>query len=397
MFLLVGGFLVSLPKSAKATGASLYLSPTSGSFVADSTFDVSILVNTGGAPINAVSADLTFPTNQLQIVGPESSSSFISVWIAQPTFSNSEGKINLSGGLPTPGVNTSAGNVLTIHFRAKSPGQAKIHFQDSSKVLANDGNGTNILSSTNDASFNITAKPPAGPTISSATHPDQNSWYNNKLPQFSWESPGAKAISYAYDKNPSTEPDTTAEQFTAAFSAAADSDGVWYLHLRVQANGVWGGTSHYKTQIDVTSPAKFTPLIEPARVTVSQRPVVSFQTTDAASGVDHYEIKVESLGNSQTNAGFFTEQQSPYILPVLQAGEYRVSVRAYDKAGNLSEGSANISIVGTGTTQLMHNIWFLLGIAIVILAIITLIIWWIIRRRRRKNLMEPAASQSNYI
>ena len=376
-------FLLYPFSKTRASGATLYLSPTSGSFVSESTFDVSILVNTGGVAINAVSADLTFSPDQLQIVGPDSSSSFISTWVAQPSFSNTEGKINLVGGWPNPGVNSSAGNILTIKFRVKGSGQARIHFTNASKVLANDGSGTDILSSTNDAVYNITAKPPGGPIISSTTHPDQNSWYSSKLPQFTWESPGANAISYVYDKNPNVDPDGVAESFSTSISATADSDGIWFLHLKVQTNGVWGWASHFKTQIDSTPPAAFTPKVEPSQITLNQRPIVTFQTTDTTSGVDHYEVKAESLGSDQTNASFFTEQVSPYILPVLSSGEYQISVKAYDKAGNLTESSSKIQVIGNGVADLLHNIWFLIGLGVILLAIILLIVWPIIKRKRR--------------
>jgi len=396
VFLGMAVLLMPMNDRPKASGATLYLSPTSGSFVSESTFDVSIMVNTGGQAINAVTADLTFSPDELQIVGPDSSSSFISVWIAQPTFSNNEGKINLVGGLPTPGINSSAGNILTIKFRAKSAGKATISFTSASKILANDGSGTDILSSSNNATYNITPQPPAGPNISSTTHPDQNSWYSNRAPQFNWESPGVQAISYIYDKSPNTEPDVTAEAMATTISSTADSDGAWFFHLRVEAGGAWGGTSHFKTQIDATAPAKFTPLVNPSRVSLNQRPIVTFQTTDAMSGVDHYEIKVESRDNNKNSAGFFTEQQSPYILPVLEPGKYQVVVKAYDKAGNTVEGTAQIEIIGSGASDWLHNIWVLIGLALAGLVIIAVIIWLVIRRRRRRRGRELLMTTNQY-
>ena len=52
--------LVFAPQGVKAEGASLYLSPQTGTFFVGSTFDVSIFVNTNENNINAVKVDLKF-------------------------------------------------------------------------------------------------------------------------------------------------------------------------------------------------------------------------------------------------------------------------------------------------------------------------------------------------
>ena len=66
------------------TGASLYLGPVTGSFAVGDTFTVSLYLNTGGQPVNAVEADLAFPPNKLQVVSPTTGSSFIKIWVNQP-------------------------------------------------------------------------------------------------------------------------------------------------------------------------------------------------------------------------------------------------------------------------------------------------------------------------
>jgi len=90
-------FISGLPTMVQAAGASLYLSPNSGTFYVGSTFDVSIFVNTGGEDINAIQADLKFDSKKLQIASPTAGKSFISVWISQPTYSNIEGTAFFQG------------------------------------------------------------------------------------------------------------------------------------------------------------------------------------------------------------------------------------------------------------------------------------------------------------
>ncbi|MBI3571908.1 hypothetical protein HY091_00015, partial [Candidatus Kaiserbacteria bacterium] len=132
---------------AAAAGAALTISPTAGTYEVGALVDVSFIVDTGGQSINAVNADVLFPADKLQVVNPAASTSFISLWVTAPTYSNADGTINLQGGLPNPGIKTSAGVISTVTFRIKAAGPATIRYAPSSKVLLNDGQGTNILSS----------------------------------------------------------------------------------------------------------------------------------------------------------------------------------------------------------------------------------------------------------
>src|SRR3989337_811218 len=84
---------------AQGQKARLFLSPTTGSFLADSTFEVGIIVDTDGEQINAVKTDLKFPTDKLQVVKPSAGGSFISIWIEQPSYSNKEGTLSFMGGI----------------------------------------------------------------------------------------------------------------------------------------------------------------------------------------------------------------------------------------------------------------------------------------------------------
>ncbi len=66
--------------------ATLFLSPASGSFLSGSTFEVSLFVDTRGASVNAIEANLRFPADKLTIVSPSSGKSIIGVWLAPRPF-----------------------------------------------------------------------------------------------------------------------------------------------------------------------------------------------------------------------------------------------------------------------------------------------------------------------
>lgn len=374
---------------AKAAGASLSFSPTQGEYLVDNTFEVSVVVNSGGSSINAVETSISFPPDKLQVVNPSVGKSFIEIWIAGPSFSNSEGKISFQGGLPTPGVTTSAGLVSTIQFRAKSAGVATLKFSDTSKVLANDGDGTNILSSKSPANFTIKLAPPAGPKVFSTTHEDQNRWYNNRTATFGWESPqGATGYSYSFDTSAGSIPPATVKTTDTTVTINADADGIWYFHIRSFNGKDWGGTTHFAIKIDSSPPATFRPTLDRDSFSASERGLASFTTTDATSGVDRYEVRLINNHNPDTATNFFTEQQSPYQLSPLDAGSYQMIVRAFDRAGNFTDGTALFDVHPVSTlaqtpffrNPLLNNILIgVLGLIVLLLIIL------LIRRSRRRR------------
>jgi hypothetical protein len=339
-------------------GASLYVSPASGSFAVGSTFTVSVFLNTGGRNVNAVEADLKFPADKLQVVSPTAGSSFVAVWVAQPTFSNARGTLNFKGGVPSPGINTDAGLISTVTFRVRTVGIASITFTDQSKVLLDDGKGTNILSTTAGATYNLILPPPEGPPVSSATHPDQGKWYRNENPSFSWErGEEIRGFSYLLNKEPVDIPDDISEGSATQVSYKNIGDGSWFFHLKALGPTGWGGVTHFGVNIDTTPPAAFSIGISPRKRTVIRQPFISFNTTDQTSGVDYYEIKLIKVGTAgvvtendirEAQAQltpFFIEATSPYQAPLLARGAYDIIVRAYDRAGNFQESVGKLQIV----------------------------------------------------
>jgi len=155
---------LSFSSPALAAGAIMYLSPSSGSYNVDSTFSVTVLVDTGGAQINVVEDLLKFSQNELQVVNISKNGSIFTLWAIEPSFSNSAGTVKFGGGIPAGHYSGSAGKVLTITFKARSQGQADISLTET-KILAADGLGTDIFSGSRGASYAIVAPPPPPPLI----------------------------------------------------------------------------------------------------------------------------------------------------------------------------------------------------------------------------------------
>ena len=138
---------------ASADGASLYVTPETGTYTIGETFDVQVLADSGGAPINAAEADITFDPAALSVVSLSKDGSLLSTWPAQPSFSNTEGTIGFSG-VAASKYTGSAGLLITITFKALQNGQDGAHFA-SGAILAADGIESNIITSMHSSLYTI--------------------------------------------------------------------------------------------------------------------------------------------------------------------------------------------------------------------------------------------------
>lgn len=154
-------FGVAVSANAQAT---LFASPSSGTYKTGELFSVLVSVNTGGQAINAASGQMNFDNGRLEIVSMGYSQSIFNLWTDEPSYSNAAGTVRFSGGLPNPGFTGASGAIVRVTFRPKASGQAPVVFVSGS-VLANDGKGTNILDSLKGGLFTIITpaveKPPA--------------------------------------------------------------------------------------------------------------------------------------------------------------------------------------------------------------------------------------------
>jgi len=362
--------------------SSLYVTPSSGSFIAGETFTVSIYVNTGDDFINAVEAHLTFSPDKLQVVSPSTGRSFIDVWVGQPQYSNTAGTLSFQGAIPTPGIKTSRGLISTVTFRVKAPGTTVLKFTDRSRVLLNDGQGTDILTQKTSGIYNLTLPPPAGPIVVSTAHPDQSRWYPNSSAVLKWtnEFP-SNGYSFILNKEPIDVPDDIPEKNLEGVTYQDLADGTHYFHIKALAGGVWGATSHFALNIDASSPADFDINVSPSKITSQREPIIGFITTDALSGISHYEIKVVDLAPSFENGElaqshpFFVEATSPYV-PSLEVGKYDLIVRAYDKAGNVYEVKDQLRIVNSVVLGFLTSFWPWIILILLILLLATAYVTW---------------------
>ena len=322
--------------------AELFTTPHTGDFLVDSTFEVPIYVNTGGFSINTISVKLKFNPDRLSIIKPSGGRSIFGIWLEPPSYDNINGTASFVGVIPN-GIVTSSGLIATITFKAISAGEAHVDITDYSSANLNDGIGSNVKLSLNGSFFSINPKTPDGVAIYSDTHPFQERWYNNNSPVFRWDSPkGVKGYNVIFDFNPNTIPPTTITTNNSSISYENLKDGVWYLHVRANINGVWGNVSHYQIRIDTNSPAYFSSAVNTLKDnTGTNKYLVSFVTTDSLSGIDHYEVGLVDDNSENISSPMFVQTESPYLVPSTSKSMH-VIIRAFDGAGNIRESSIDL-------------------------------------------------------
>lgn len=327
---LLASLVSYLPQPSYAAGASLFLTPSSGSKYVGDKFNVLLYVNSEQA---SNSYDVYLSTSNLTVTGFSVGGSICILYPFPPSYNNISAHFEC--GLPTPGYTGSNGYISAITVKGNAPGKATVSIDSNSSVLANDGSGTNILGSRGSASFTILPPPTAAPAITSQTHPDQDKWYKNSNPALSWSGNGSN-FSYTLDQNSDTTPDQVSEGSATSKTYDSLADGTWYFHVIVKgSSGTWSSSSHYRIQIDTTPPEPFTPEADPS-VNAEKRPIIAFNTNDKTSGVDHYELKVDN--------GSWNKVANPYKMPSVTSGKHTIYVKAVDKAGNEQVGSVAISV-----------------------------------------------------
>lgn len=137
-----------------ANAASMYFSPSAGSYEVGKTFSVNVYVSSADQAMNAASSIISFPADKLEVISLSKTDSIFTLWAQEPSFSNSAGTINFEGIMFNPGFKGLTGKLLTINFRVKASGSVLLSFLSGS-VLANDGQGTNILTSFDNTQVNL--------------------------------------------------------------------------------------------------------------------------------------------------------------------------------------------------------------------------------------------------
>lgn len=161
-----------LATPAIAQAASLFVAPERGTLTVDVPFEVTIRMNSQWVSVNAAQGVLTFNPEELQVDTVSTDGSIFNLNVQRPDYSNTEGTVDFAGVILNPGYAGPSGTLLTVTFHPVRTGAATIALLSGS-VLANDGQGTEVLSDAKGAVYFVIA---AIPTLQPGAVPAGSAW-----------------------------------------------------------------------------------------------------------------------------------------------------------------------------------------------------------------------------
>lgn len=356
-----------------ANAATLYLSPATGTYTTGKNFTVSVRVSTNQS-MNAADGLINFPTDKVQVIGISKTGSIFNLWVQEPSYSNAGtlGNFRFEGVVLNPGF-TGDGKIMDVTFQVRGEGIANASFASGS-VLANDGQGTNVVSALNGGTYNLQKSSqitpeivapgslPPRPTIKHFTkatngelilfNTSENGtkWTNSPFAKMTWIVPGeTTGVLTLLNENSESNLGTKSDGLFDSKTFSSLTEGQHYFHARFMNNKGSGPITHYPLFVDLTPPKPFNIEFtnkeldhnQPVYTTSNPKVSVEFFTSDALSGIDRYEIKAGDQDWIKTDV---PAEGGTYVLTKQKPGTHQLIVRAIDRAGNFAEATAQISV-----------------------------------------------------
>lgn len=333
----------------RTSAAKLFFTPGSTSVTVGQPVEVTLAVAADGQAINASQGQITWSPTMLSFDGVSKQGSIFSYWATEPTY-QPPNTVSYDGGLPTPGYDGQAGTILRLTFTAQAAGTVRIILSEAI-VLANDGQATNILTTTGESVLTVSVEPKTTvttqprsstsppPQIRSTNYPDPTKWYRESVVALGWTKPdGLLGVSYSVTQDEHTVPDTTRETTALSTTITLGGEGIWYLHLRGEYPDGWSAVGHYALRYDQTAPDAFVPRFPSGHEPSTAVPMLEFSAVDSGSGLASYAYSLDGGPSRQT--------ASPITLTSLTPGSHTVTVTAYDQAGNARGAVVNFTTNG---------------------------------------------------
>lgn len=405
ILLLIVIFLLNFLITNVVLAASLYISPATKDVNVGDSFTLVVFVNSADQAINAVSGEISWPGEMLKLVNFSKSQSIIKFWVKEPEVLSNQ--ISFEGVIFNPGYTGNNGKILTLNFRALRGGTAEVKFS-SGMVLANDGQGTNILSGINGSKVvikerervqeveeQISETEPATvsvvrvpkPEIFSPTHPNQQKWYNNNNPVFEWQVPVTVAeVRTGYGSDPYLVPQVSYSPPISKRQLNNVPDGSYYFAVQFVASDRLSEVARFKFNIDTQAPQ-----FEEFSLNLMDQNLLSLKLKmkDELSGVGMLNIYLDNqLIKKLSDINYYEE-----VFKNIEPGSHTVKVEAVDKAGNREEKIEKIIIPEPPQVivEKDYTIYLILVFLTLILGI--LIIWFYILRRKLDDVRQEITLQ----
>lgn len=328
--------------------ATLKFEPDGNIIGLDSKQRINIRLDTGGEAINTVQAIVNYDSSIVKVEEIITTNSLCAPeFFLEKEINNKLGEVRITCALPSPGLTGNRGAVAELVIQPLRTGDLTLSFKEGTKVLANDGLGTNVLRIATNANYQVApskflltgVNKVSFPQINlfSSTHPNSERWYNKKDIRIFW--PVYKGYSYIYlfNKTPDTILGDGQTLTDNSIALRVDSDGINYFHIAPYKDGKIGLTSHLKFKIDATPPIP--PTIKTSGTKVRLNDVVRFEFSgeDETSGLQPaYFIKIDK--------GTHLPSLHQLYIGFPEKGSHTLSVRVFDNADNFTDSEVEIEV-----------------------------------------------------
>ena len=264
--------------------------------------------------------------------------------------------MTFSGGTPSAFKNTA--NVITIKFKGKKVGSAKLSYSKGS-ILAADGKGTDVYTAGGEATIEVKEAAPAAaepaeepgeetgdvsvvpiaPNIVSKIHAKQEQWYGTSTADFSWKNPiDVTGVRVFFTDKEDATPNINLKVTDVTHLETNIGDGVWFFLVQIRNEFGWGVVGKRKILVDTTPPLEFDFRLDAE----GEIPRLIFTAEDKTSGVDRYEIATGSTTLASLRVSDLVDGGTP--VPAQPGGVQVLAIRAFDKAGNVTEVTKELDL-----------------------------------------------------
>jgi hypothetical protein len=319
----LGTFLII--NSFAATAPSVYLTPATQTISESTEFTVEIRENSGTNTVNAIQANLSYPSTLLDVVSVDTSTAAFRVE-AEKSFANGTIKLGL-GDADSPGSGDQL--VAVIRFKSKTTaGVANVSFTS----------GTALIDSTTNSdllgTLNSTTAPGGSYTVIIETAPSAAVTYPTSgakvrgtvsVTGTAFDAQGVANVQFKLDGANLGAADTT-PPYSTSWNSATASDGSHTITAVATDTGNQTTTSSGVTfTVDNTAPVTTITSANPGSTTQTSASF-TFDTTPAETG-ETYECQLDT--------GSWASCTSPKAYSGLAVGSHTFNVRATDSTGNL--------------------------------------------------------------
>lgn len=325
--------------------STMELDPPVAALNRQSEYRIGVRLFSGGEAINATEVQLAFDPAMLQVADIDFSRSWCNEsLIIQREIDNEAGTVTIVCGVPNPGFSERSGIVADLFVQPLTVGRASLEFTERTRVLANDGLGTEVLRQAVDGSYVVVEQLQisgdqrlSDVLVFSPTHPNPERWYNTRDIVFTWTKREGSGQRYVFTRSPEAEFTDAAEVSGDSIALSAPGDGTHYFHLESRHGDGTVEQSNFEVNIDTEPPRAPNVRVSNSEPRAGELVRFQFSGSDALSGLQsNFYIKF--------NDGIFFPVGETFSTAFFEPGDHTITVRSFDQANNFSETTVNVSV-----------------------------------------------------